>query len=177
MKNQGQSTKKRRGGGKEKRVVYGGWSGRRKRNVGGISVRKTEMDPWEIIKWAKDPWSLKGTMQNLTDVDWNILGKGEDKVARLMSEDWESTRQQKVARSSLLHRWQQAGDGRSWRRMVCGRFRGKKEGCWGLGKIARSGMKRLLELGEHWEWLDRRRRFSLWRLKSRNYGYCQWFGR
>lgn len=45
------------------------------------------MDPWEIIKWAKDPWSLKGTMQNLTDVDWNILGKGEDKVARLMSED------------------------------------------------------------------------------------------
>jgi len=26
-----------------------------------------EKDPWEIVKWAKDPWHLKATMGDLTD--------------------------------------------------------------------------------------------------------------
>jgi len=27
-----------------------------------------EKDPWEIVKWAKDPWHLKATMGDLTDM-------------------------------------------------------------------------------------------------------------
>ena len=39
-----------------------------------------DKDPWEIVKWAKDPWHLKASMGDLTDVNGVNLNTTKAKV-------------------------------------------------------------------------------------------------
>jgi len=43
-------------------------------------------DPWEIVKWAKDPWHLTGTMKKLVDVEGVELETDGEKVTRLVKD-------------------------------------------------------------------------------------------
>ena len=41
-------------------------------------------DPWEIVRWAKDPWRLKTRMRNLKDKEGRALGSEKEKVEGLV---------------------------------------------------------------------------------------------
>ena len=43
-----------------------------------------ERSPWEVVRWAKDPWRLKERMGRLRGSDGEWLDSEEDKVDGLM---------------------------------------------------------------------------------------------
>ena len=43
-----------------------------------------QRDPWEIVRWAKEPWRLKTRMRNLRDVEGRTLETDEDKSEGLV---------------------------------------------------------------------------------------------
>ena len=48
-------------------------------------------DPWEIVRWAKDPWRLKTRMRNLKDREGRVLSSEKEKVEGLVRDlfGWE----------------------------------------------------------------------------------------
>jgi len=45
-----------------------------------------EKDLWEIVKWIKDPWHLRGTMKKLVDIGGVELSSDEEKVTGLVKD-------------------------------------------------------------------------------------------
>ena len=43
-------------------------------------------DPWEIVRWAKDPWWLKTRMRNLRNVEGERLVTDQEKVEGLVGD-------------------------------------------------------------------------------------------
>ena len=39
-----------------------------------------ERDPWEIVKWAKDPWKIKESMRDLKDKQGRWLETDQEKA-------------------------------------------------------------------------------------------------
>jgi len=62
-------------------------------------------DPWEITKWAKDPWRLKGTVGKLTDTDGNVLVTDGEKVQGLVRDHfgWDDDRR-RVGRKRMTRK-------------------------------------------------------------------------
>ncbi|RPB27053.1 hypothetical protein L211DRAFT_846604 [Terfezia boudieri ATCC MYA-4762] len=45
-----------------------------------------EKDPWEVVKWAKDPWHIRGTMGKLVDEEGKECQGDEEKAASLVAD-------------------------------------------------------------------------------------------
>jgi len=63
---------------------------REKNKVGwpAFCEERGEKDPWEIVKWAKDPWHLKAIMGDLTDTAVVPLKTGNEKKNGLKETTW-----------------------------------------------------------------------------------------